>query len=454
MEPPPVPLISNLLITGLFSFGVISAYLGILLLLFCSAAISASEIAFFSLSPRELIEIESSKNRRDHAIRNLLNDPKSLLATILIANNFVNISIVILSTFVSRELFDFSNNPVLGFIIQVFVVTLIILLMGEMLPKVYSTKNPMLIARSMAIPLRILKKMLSPISSILVFSSSFIDKRIKKAQYVGNIHDLSHALDLTTQGKKANEQEHKILKGIVKFGNTDVKQIMKPRTDVDAFEYNMDFKSLLVKILESGHSRIPVYKTNFDNVAGILYIKDLLQHFDKDEKFKWQALLRPPFFVPETKKIDDLLKEFQEKKNHLAIVVDEYGGASGIITLEDIMEEIVGDITDEFDVEDLSYSKLDKSNFVFEGKTPLIDLYRVLAIDGTAFERAKGDADTLAGFIIERTGRIPAKDEKIKFENLLFTVESSDKRKINRVKVTLLEISERIENTEVSDYLI
>lgn len=430
------------------------AFAGMILLLFCSAMISASEIAFFSLSIKELKDIENSPNRTARAIIELVKNPKSLLATILIANNFVNIAIVILSTFASAELFDFSRNPILGFVIQVLVVTLLILLIGEVLPKVYATKNSTKLVAAMALPMLALRKILKPVSSILVFSSSIIDKRIKKAQYIGNIHDLGHALELTSQDKKSNEQEHKILRGIVKFGKTDVKQIMKPRTDVDAFEYNTDFKTLLVKILESGHSRIPVFKNNFDNIAGILYIKDLLPHFDKDEKFKWQSLIRPPFFVPESKKIDDLLKEFQEKKNHLAIVVDEYGGASGIVTLEDIMEEIVGDITDEFDEEDLSYSKLDKNNFVFEGKIPLIDLYRVLGIEGASFEKAKGDADTLAGFLIERTGKIPQKDEKIKFENFLFTIESSDKRKINRIKVTILEISERVENEEVSDYLI
>lgn len=454
MEPPSVFLFLLISLLPQLSLEILLAITGMIVLLFCSASVSASETAFFSLSVKELKDIENSPGRTGKAIHELLKDPKPLLATILIANNFINIAIVILSTFVFSELFDFGGNPVLAFIVQVVVVTLLLLLLGEMLPKVYATKNSTKLAHIMAIPMLGMKKILAPFSSILVFSSSIIDKRIKKVQYVGSIRDLSHALELTTQGKKANDQEHKILRGIVKFGNTDVKQIMKPRTDVDAFEYNTDFKTLLTKILESGHSRIPVFKNNFDNIAGVLYIKDLLQHFDKDENFKWQSLLRPPFFVPESKKIDDLLKEFQEKKNHLAIVVDEYGGASGIVTLEDIMEEIVGDITDEFDEEDLSYSKLDKNNFVFEGKIPLIDLYRVLGIEGTSFENAKGDADTLAGFIIERTGKIPQKEEKIKFENFLFTIESSDKRKINRIKVTVLEISEQVENTEVSDYLI
>ncbi len=434
--------------------GVLFAILLMGFLLLCSAAISASEISFFSLSPRDLQEIENSGNRSKKAILELLKNPKSLLATILIANTFVNIGIVILSTFISSRLFDFAKNPVLGFVIQVVIVTLLILLMGEVMPKVYATKNSIKIATILSLPILTLKKFLTPFSAVLVFSSSIIDKRIKKAQFIGSIHDLSHALELTSPGKKSNDQEHKILRGIVKFGNTDVKQIMKSRTDVNAFEYNTDFKTLLVNILESGHSRIPVFKNNFDNIAGILYIKDLLQHFDKDENFKWQSLLRPPFYVPESKKIDDLLKEFQEKKNHLAIVVDEYGGAAGIVTLEDVMEEIVGDITDEFDEEDLTYSKLDKNNFVFEGKIPLIDLYRVLGIEGAAFEAAKGDSDTLAGFIIERTGRIPKKDEKVKFENFLFTIESSDRRKIIRVKVTILEISEMVENAEVSDFLI
>lgn len=453
---PPSEIYSFLLLNFFhgFSLGAGIVSLLIVLLLFFSAAISASEIAFFSLSPKDLKETEKTKTRIGKIILELIKNPKELLAAILIANNFVNISIVILSSYLTSQLYDFGENYLFAFLLQVIAVTFLILFFGEMLPKVYATKNAFKLASLLAFPMFVLKKIFKPMSSILIMSSSFIDKRIKKAQYTGNVRDLSHALELTTQEKKTNGQEHKILKGIVKFGNTDVKQIMKPRTDVDAFEYNTDFKTLLAEILESGHSRIPIYKNSFDNIAGILYIKDLLPHFDKDETFKWQNLIRPPFFVPETKKIDDLLKEFQEKKNHLAIVVDEYGGTSGIVTLEDIMEEIVGDITDEFDEENLMYSKLDKNNFVFEGKIPLIDLYRVLGIEGTSFEKEKGDSDTLAGFIIGLAGKIPQKDEKIKFKNFLFTIESSDKRKINRVKITILEIEEREENAEVSDYLI
>lgn len=453
MEPPSECILLQINLLP-FSFGVILAIAVIIILLFCSAAISASEIAFFSLSAKDLKDIEVSKTRTGNAILELIREPKPLLATILIANTLVNIGIVIISTFVTNELFDFSNNPVAGFLIQVVVVTLLILLFGEMLPKVYATKKSIRLAAAMAYPMLALRKVFKPLSFVLVYSSSIFDKRIHKARYVGNVHDLSHVLELTTQGKKTNDQEHKILRGIVKFGNTDVKQIMRPRTDVDALEYGTDFKTLLSNILESGHSRLPIFKKTFDNIAGILYIKDLLPHFDKDENFQWQSLIRPPFFVPETKKIDDLLKEFQEKKNHLAIVVDEYGGASGIVTLEDVMEEIVGDITDEFDEEDLSFSKLDKNNFVFEGKIPLIDLYRVLGIEGASFEKAKGDSDSLAGFLIERSGKIPRKDEKIQFENFLFTIESSDRRKINRVKVTILELVEEQKNEDASDYLI
>ncbi len=453
---PPSEIFSYLFLNTLhsFSLGVGIALASMVLLLICSAAISASEIAFFSLSPKELKEIESYKSRSGKAVLELFKTPKELLATILIANTFVNIAVVIISTYVTEQLFDLSENGLLTFIIQAVVITFLILFFGEVMPKVYATKNALKLSSVLVFPMIFLIKIFKPLSALLVISSSFIGKRIGKTKYTGNVHDLSHALELTSQGKKQNEQEHKILKGIVKFGNTDVKQIMKPRTDVDAFEYNTDFKTLLAEILESGHSRIPVYKNSFDNISGILYIKDLLPHFAQDENFKWQNLIRPPFFVPETKKIDDLLKEFQEKKNHLAIVVDEYGGTSGIITLEDIMEEIVGDITDEFDEENLVYSKLDKNNFVFEGKTPLIDLYRVLGIEGTSFENAKADSDTVAGFIIGLAGKIPSKDEKIKFENFLFKIESADQRKINRVKVTILEIKEREENAEVSDYLI
>lgn len=437
MEPPGETYLQLLFILPeFFSFSVITALVLMGILLICSGLASGTEAAFFTLSPAQLRELHGSSSRRHKAIRLLLENPKMLLATILIANNFVNIGIVILSTFITAQLRGFGENPLLVFFIQVVAVSFLILLFGEVLPKVYAAKYPLYFASMIALPMLFLRSLISPLSSLLISSTSFIDNKIKKKGYSGSVKELSHALELMAKDSM-DIDEQRILRGIVKFGNTDVKQIMRSRGDVDAFEYHTEFNELMAAIVESGHSRIPIYKGAFDNVSGVLYIKDLLPHFDKPAQFKWQSLIRPPFFVPENKKIDDLLKEFQQKKNHLAIVVDEYGGTSGIVTLEDIIEEIVGDITDEFDVEDIVYSKLDENNYIFEGKAPLIDLYRAIGIDGAVFEDAKGDADTLAGFILELSGRIPRKEEIICFRNFFFTIEAADKRKIKRVKITV-----------------
>jgi len=424
------------------SFGIIAALGAMVLLLASSALISGSEVAFFSLGPKERKDLESSKSRASNVILRLLEKPKRLLAAILIGNNFVNVAIIILSTYVTAALFNFGNYPFLGFIIQVVMITFLILLIGEVVPKVYATKYALNLALFMAFPILFLRNIFNPLSSLLINSTSFIDKRIRKISADISAEDLSHAIELT-KDEEASEEEHKILKGIAKFGSTDVKQIMKSRVDVVAFEIETKFDVLLSGILKSGFSRIPIFKESFDKVEGILYIKDLLPHFEKGDNFNWKELIRPPFFVPENKKIDDLLKEFQEKKIHLAIVVDEYGGTSGIVTLEDIIEEIVGDITDEFDEENLVYSKLDENNYVFDGKTPLNDLYRILDIDGNVFEETKGESDTIAGFILELAGKIPLKNEKVNFENFTFTVEAADKRRVKRVKVTILEKQEK-----------
>lgn len=408
-----------------------------LILLCCSALISASEVAFFSLTSKELDIIRQSTSMTGKIALQLLEKPKRLLATILIANNFVNVGIVIISTVISHEFLKYFNNPALEFVVQVFFVTFLILLLGEVIPKVYATSHPVRTASLMAYPLLILRTVFKPLSELLVYSTSIIDKRIKQKGHAISVDELSHALELTESGQ-TSESEKKILHGIVKFGNTDVKQIMKPRVSVLAFELHTDYKTLLKKIVESGFSRVPVYHDTFDNISGVLYIKDLLQYIDEGENFEWQKLLRSAFFVPENKKIDDLLKEFQEKKIHLAIVIDEYGGTSGIVTLEDILEEIVGDISDEFDEEDLVYSKLDDNNYVFEGKTALNDLYRVLKIEGEEFEKQKGESDTLAGFILELAGKIPERGTEIKFHNYIFKVESVDKRRIKSIKVSIL----------------
>jgi putative hemolysin len=423
-----------------FSVGVAASIIIMMVLLVVVALVSAAESAFFSLSPTDLEVLKESDAKRDDKILLLINTPKRLLATLLISINFINIAIVILSTFVFEALFDFAYNPLLGFVIQVVAVTFLILLIGEVIPKIYATQNPLKTTRTLLYFVQVLQRAFYPLSSLLVLSTSMMDKLVKPKSHNISVDELSHALDLTSD-EDIPEGDHKILKGIVKFGNTDVKQIMKSRMDVTAFEYNTGFNNLLEKITEYGFSRVPIYKEALDHVTGVLYTKDLLQYLDKADDFNWQGIIRPPFFVPENKKIDDLLREFQLKKIHLAIVVDEYGGTSGIVTLEDVIEEIVGEINDEFDDDELVYSKLDDNNYVFEGKAHLNDVYRILEIEGGVFEEAKGEADTLGGLILELEERIPKKGEKIKFENFLFTIEAADNRKIKRVKITI----ERIE---------
>lgn len=430
------PLI-NIVIKPL-SISILLAAVSIIVLLIIVAFVSAAESAFFSLSPSEMDELNNSGTKTDKKILAFINAPKYLLATLLISVNFLSIAIVILnSTFIFGDdgLFDFSQNPLMGFIIQVILITFLILLVGEVTPKIYATQNSLRVTRVLVYFVQFLQTLFFPISKFLIYSTSLLDKLIKPKSHNISIDELSQALDLTDD-EDIPAEDHKILQGIVKFGNTDVKQIMKPRTDVSAFEYGTDFKKLLEGITSCGFSRLPIYKETLDNIAGVLYTKDLLQYLDNDANFNWQVNIRPPFYVPENKKIDDLLREFQYKKNHLAVVVDEYGGTSGIVTLEDVIEEIVGEINDEFDDDDLAYSKLDDTNFVFEGKAHLNDVYRIIGIDGAEFEDAKGEADTIAGLLLEIEGRIPAKNEKIKFKNLLFTIESADNRKIKRVKIT------------------
>ena len=430
-----------------FSVSTILALTSTATLLLCSGLISGAEVAFFSLNPSDKEDLKNSKSRKSELVIELLGDPPKLLATILIANNFINVAIIVLSTFITINLFDLSTHPYLGFTVQVVVITFLILLFGEVIPKVYSTRNSLKVSRFMAYPIFFLQKFFTPLSALLISSTSIILKRVKQKGTNISVDDLSDVLELASEDKF---EEEEILKGIVKFGNTDVKQIMKPRLDVIAFDIETAYDELIVEITASGFSRIPIYKESFDQVTGILYIKDLLpslnlgdngqaNHDTESSSVNWQSLIRPPFFVPENKKIDDLLKEFQEKKIHLAIVVDEYGGTSGIVTLEDIIEEIVGDISDEHDDEEVGYTRLDENTFVFEGKTPLNDVYRILDIDGDKFEEVKGDSDTLAGFVIELVGKIPVISEKISFLNYLFTIESADVRRVKQIKVSILQ---------------
>ena len=413
-------------------------------LLLIVSIVSAAESAFFSLTPSDMEDLKISGNEIDESILKLVSAPKRLLATLLISINFINIAIVVLSTLVMEGMFEFTpESHLLGFIIQVVVVTFLILLIGEVIPKIYATQNPLSTARFLFFLVQFLQKIFYPISSFLIFSTSLLDKLIIPKSHNISVDELSQALDLTSDNEIPVE-DHKILKGIVKFGSTDVKQIMKSRMDVVAFDSIHEFEKLLTDITNSGFSRVPIYKEKLDNIVGVLYAKDLLQCKNENKGFNWQTIIRPPFFVPENKKIDDLLREFQSKKIHLAVVVDEYGGTSGIVTLEDVIEEIVGEINDEFDDDDLVYSKLDENNFVFEGKAHLNDVYRILEIDGEAFEEVKGEADTLAGLIIEIEGRIPTRNETIQFNNLLFTIESADNRKLKRVKISIRKDNEKI----------
>lgn len=419
---------------------VIIAFIIIIVLLVASALMSGSEVAFFSLTPSDMEKLQNLETKKDKAILLLLENPKRLLATLLIGNNFVNIGIVILSTFITVELFDFSSNLILGFLIQVVVISFIILLFGEILPKVYATQHALSTSKSMAYPLGVLQKLFWPLSIVLISSTSIIDKRFVKRGHSISIDDLSHALDLTANNDTKTD-ENKMLRGIVNFGEIDVKEVMTSRIDVTAVNIETNFHELLTTVLESGYSRIPVYRNTFDKVEGVLYTKDLLPHIEKEKEYKWYELLRPAFFVPESKMINDLLEEFQRRKNHFAIVVDEYGGTSGIITLEDIIEEIVGEINDEFDSEEIVHSHIDRNIYVFEAKTSINNFCKILAIDPKIFDDAKGDSDTLAGLLLELEGKIPERNDIIQFKNYIFKIEAVDKRRIKRVRVTIKEES-------------
>ncbi|WP_037317634.1 gliding motility-associated protein GldE [Salegentibacter sp. Hel_I_6] len=434
-EPP-----SLILFWAAFDFTQLFSYLVLLLLLICSALISGAEVAFFSLTPADVITEDGKRGKAQQIVVNLLDKPKKLLATILVANNFINIAIVLLFDNLADALFGNMNTVLYGinfkFVIEVGVITFIILLFGEILPKVYASRNNVLFSNFMARPLNFLDTLFTPLSGPMRAVTIFMHNRLGKQRSFISIDHLSQALELTSE-EDTTQEEHKILKGIVSFGNTDTKQVMRPRMDIFALNESQSYTEVIPEIIDRGYSRIPVYRENIDNVIGILYVKDLLPHID-DEAFEWTSLLREPYFVPENKKLDDLLNDFKTKKNHLAIVVDEYGGTSGLISLEDIIEEIVGDISDEFDDEDLVYSKLDENTYVFEGKTPLKDFYRIVKIeDPVAFEERKGEADTLAGFLLEISGGFPKKNDVIYFLNYSFKVEVLDNKRLKQIKVNI-----------------
>ncbi len=433
LDPDPPSL---LLLAENIEFSTVVGILLFFLLLICSALVSGAEVALFSLSRTEIDNELNAKSRQFEIVSQLLDHPQKLLATILVANNFINTAIVLLFAYLSGFIFGTFSTPVFQFLVEVIIVTFLILLFGEILPKVYASRNNVKFAKFMAYPLRVMDVLFTPLSRPMQGATKFLNDKFGRQKSNLSVDHLSQALELTSE-EDTTKQEQKILKGIVSFGNTDTKQVMRPRIDIFALESNMAFPDVLKEVIKHGYSRIPVYEDNVDKVSGILYAKDLLPHLDKTE-FNWLELIRDPFFVPENKKLDDLMVEFQEKKVHLAVVVDEYGGTSGVVSLEDIIEEIVGDISDEFDDEDIIYSQLDDHNYVFEGKTTLKDFYRILKLDDESrFEEVKGEAETLAGFILEISKSFPRVQTKILFENIVFTIESVDRRRIKRIKVTV-----------------
>jgi putative hemolysin len=408
-----------------------------ILLLIGSALISGAEVAFFSLSSTELEDDNEDFPRRS-IVNKLLDRPKKLLATILIANNAINITSVLIFGILSETWFGGLEPYWLRFVFEVVVVTFLILLFGEIFPKVYANRNPKGFSSFMAIPLNVLDKLFSFLSLPMRFVTLKIQDRLGGKKSNITVSQLSQALELTDENDTTDE-EQQLLQGIVSFGNTQTKNVMRNRTDVFALDESLPFKEIIPQVIEHGYSRIPCYKESVDQITGVLYVKDLLPYIDR-KNYDWTKLLREAYFVPENKKLDDLLQEFQEKKKHIAIVVDEYGGTSGLISLEDIIEEIVGDISDEFDEEDVVYSKLDDNNYVFEGKTQLKDFYRVLDMEDDQimeFDSAKGESETLAGFLLEQTGSFPRKLDQISYGNMTFLIEVMDKKRIKQVKCTI-----------------
>jgi magnesium and cobalt exporter, CNNM family len=417
--------------SGFFTLKIVM----LVLLLAASGLISAAEVALFGLSQTDLNEMQESNSSRGKLIVELLAKPKKLLATILITNNAINIGIVLLFSSIGDTIFA-DIDGTFRFLLEVVVATFLILMFGEILPKIYANRNRVQFSHFMAIPLKGLNYLFTPLSSPMRSVTLFMEDKLGRQKSNLSINHLSQALELASEGDTTKE-EQKILEGIVTFGNTDTKQVMRPRIDIFALNEKMKFPEVLQEIKKNGYSRIPVFSENMDNVMGVLYVKDLLPYIER-KSFNWMSLIREPYFVPENKKLDDLLLEFQDKKNHLAVVVDEYGGTSGIVTLEDIIEEIVGDISDEFDDEDLVFSKLDDYNYVFDGKTALKDFYRVVKIEEEEeFENQKGESETIAGFVLEISGSFPKIGEKVLFKDYQFIVESMDKKRLKRVKVTL-----------------
>ena len=427
---------------GEVSFGVMTPGVGFailltLVLLGLSGFASGAEIAFFSLSPSDISELNGSKQSRDKTIQVLREDSERTLATILITNNLVNVTIIMLCNFIFARLVNFGNAVWLQFLCITVLLTFILLLFGEIMPKVFSRQNPLAFCRRCVGGISICRRVFWPLETILLRSGILAEKVVQKENHVLSVDDLEQALELTD--KNDIKDERNMLKGIIRFGDETAKEVMTSRQDIVDLDIKCSYADVLKCIVENNYSRIPVYQENEDNIRGVLYIKDLLPHLSKPATFRWQSLMRPPYFVPETKKIDDLMREFQENKVHIAIVVDEFGGTSGIVTLEDILEEIVGEINDEYDEDTKNYSKLNYNTYLFEGKTLLSDFCKVLNVDDDEFVDVEGDADTLAGLLLEIKGDFPSMHEKIDYKNYTFEVMEIDQRRISKVKVTVHE---------------
>ena len=424
-----------------FTVSALSGLLVLVVLLGFSALVSGSEVALFSLEPKDIEALKSNKKRSAQQILKLLSDPEQLLASILVGNNFINIAIVLLAAHISSSLISFGDAKTFEFIFQTVIITFLLLLFGEIIPKVYAAHYPKNFALKIAPFIDILGKITKPVNYILIHSTSYVNKRMSKHRRVLSIDEISKALKLANHEDLSDDKD--ILEGIVKFGSKSVSEIMHSRLDMVVVDFSSNFSEVLEIIRTAGYSRIPVYAGTLDQIKGVLYIKDLLPHITKGATFKWQTLIRAPFFIPETKKIDDLLEEFQKSKVHLAMVVDEFGGTSGLVTLEDILEEIVGDISDEFDVEEKFYTRLGANEYLFDGKTLLNDFYKVVECEDNVFEEVKGDADTLAGLILELTGEFPELHEKVLCMNFTFQIEALDRRRIKEIKVLINRTAEK-----------
>ena len=420
------------------NWSIVIQFAVFVVLLLCSALISGAEVALFSLTPAEVNTLREEKIPSSNIIAKLVDNPKKLLATVLIANNLVNISIVLLFVDLGNFLFGGITTPWVRTVLDVGVVTFVLLLCGEILPKIYANRNNIQFAQRVGYFIYVLDSVFTPISVPMKAFTVWIQKRLGKQKTNISIGQLSQALELASEEDTTNE-EKKILESIVSFGNTETREVMVPRVDIFALSEELSYQELLNEIVAIGYSRIPVYRENLDNITGVIYIKDLLPYIEKPD-FEWTKVMRKAFFVPENKKLDDLLSEFQEKKIHLAVVVDEYGGTCGVITLEDIIEEIVGEISDEYDMEDTFYTKIDDRNFLFDGKTSLKDFYRVLSVEETDqedFEKVRGESETIAGFLLELIESFPEKKQEIPYKHYIFTIEDIDKKRIKQLKVTI-----------------